>query len=221
MLLAATGGVPFRAVGAEPGDQPAARGAPVISPGEKAQTTLFGIQAEGTKFVYVLDRSGSMGDPDGKPLAAAKAEILASLERLDSLQQFQVILYNEHPRIFSPTGERGRLTFGTEQNKAEVRRFLAGIGAEGGTDHEEALVAAIRMQPDVVFLMTDGDDPKLTARQLARIDRLGPGIIIHTVEFGVGRQRQAEGFMEKLARQSGGEHVYVDSATGRVAGKER
>ena len=33
------------------------------SPGEKAQVSLFGVKAEGSKFVYVLDRSGST---DGK-----------------------------------------------------------------------------------------------------------------------------------------------------------
>ena len=198
------------AVAREPGSGPPDRQRVDLSPGEKAQVSLFGVQAEGTKFVYVLDRSGSMGDSGNKGLAAAKAALLASLAKLDTVHQFQIILYNERPRIFNPTGEPGRLAFGTDQNKAEVRRFFDSIGADGGTDHESALVLAIRLHPDVIFLMTDGDDPRLTARQLARIERLGAGIIIHTFQFGAGPQREQIGFMEKLARQSGGEHVYVD-----------
>jgi hypothetical protein len=173
--------------------------------------TLFGIQAEGVKFVYVLDHSGSMGgDSDGKALAAAKAELLASLAKLEDVHQFQIVVYNERPRLFNPTGQASRLSFGTEQNKAEVRRFLTTVEAEGGTDHMAALAMAIRMHPDVIFLLTDADEPKLKARDLARLERLGLGIVIHTVEFGTGPQKDAEDFLVKIARQSGGEHAYVD-----------
>jgi len=60
--------------------------------------------------------------------------------------------------------------------------------------------------------MTDGDDPKLTARDLERIDRLGAGIRINAVQFGEGSKREHGGFMEKLARQSGGKYTFVDTA---------
>src|SRR5262245_57564813 len=45
-----------------------------------ARTKLFGLEAHGTKFVYVFDRSASMGEPGGKPLREAKDELLASLK---------------------------------------------------------------------------------------------------------------------------------------------
>jgi hypothetical protein len=197
------------AVAQEPGGQHAARGGSLVSPGE---TSMFGVEAKGGKFVYVLDRSGSMGIDGGRPLAAVKAELLRSLEKLDTVHQFQIVFYNERPRVFNPTGTPGRLAFGTAQNKAEVRRFVESVTADGGTDHEEAVLTAVRMHPDVIFFLTDGDDPKLNARQLARIDRLGPGITIHTIEFGTGAKRDPGSFMVKLARQSGGRHVYIDVA---------
>ena len=59
-------------------------------------------------------------------------------------------------------------------------------------------------------VLTDGDDPKMTPRQLERIDRLGGGIIINTIEFGAGPRPAGEGFLVKLARQSGGKYAYVD-----------
>ena len=190
------------------------------SPGEKAQTSLFGIQAEGAKFAYVLDHSGSMGgDSGGKALAAAKTELLASLDKLDEIHQFQIVVYNHRPRVFNPTGQPGRLTFGTEQNKAEVRRFFTSVEAEGGTDHLAALAMAIRTHPDVIFLLTDADDPKLKSRDLARLEQLAVGIVIHTVEFGTGPQKEPENFLVKLARQSGGEHAYVDVAKLKEAEK--
>ncbi len=178
------------------------------SPGEKAQVSLFGVNAEGSKFVYVLDRSGST---DGKLMAAAKAEILASIENIDDVHQFQLVVYNERPKAFNPAGPGGQLAFGTDANRAEVKKFLSTIAADGGTDHEAALSLAIRMRPDVIFIMTDGDNPQLGAQQLARIDRIGPGIIFHTVQFGDGPQRGGRGWMGKLAQQSGGEYMYVDT----------
>ncbi len=182
---------------------------PLTSPGEKAQVSLFGVKAEGSKFVYVLDRSGSTA---GKLMDAAKAEILESIEKIDDVHQFQIVVYNERPKAFNPAGPGGQLAFGTDANRAEVKKFLATIAADGGTDHEAALSMAIRMRPDVIFLLTDGDDPKLTARQLERIDRVGPGIVIHTIQFGSGPQKGGEGFMGKLAHQSGGEYMYVNTA---------
>ncbi len=178
------------------------------SPGEKVQVSLFGVKAEGAKFVYVLDRSGST---DGKLLAAAKAEILASIEKIDDVHQFQLVVYNERPKAFNPAGPGGQLAFGTDANRAEVKRFLGSFEADGGTDHVAALSMAIRMRPDVIFLLTDGDKPLVTAQELARIDRVGPGIVIHAIQFGEGPHRDANGWMGKLARQSGGEYRYVDT----------
>jgi hypothetical protein len=179
----------------------------VISPGEKVEVSVFGIQAKGSKFVFVVDRSGST---DGGALAASKAELLHGIEPINDRQQFQIILYNEKPKIFNPTGTPGKLAFGTDENKAEVRKFLSGIEADGGTDHEAALALAMKLHPDVVFLFTDGDDPQLSARQLDRIDRIGPGVVINTVQFGNGPQTKKDHFLGKLAKQSGGEFKYVD-----------
>ncbi|MGO9114764.1 MAG: VWA domain-containing protein [Thermoguttaceae bacterium] len=178
------------------------------SPGEKAHVSLFGVKAEGSKFVYVLDRSGST---DGKLLAAAKAEILASIEKIDDVHQFQLVVYNERPKAFNPAGPNGQLAFGNDANRAEVKKFLSSFEADGGTDHMAALSMAIRMRPDVIFLLTDGDKPLVGARELDRIDRIGPGIIIHTIQFGEGPHRDAHGWMGKLAHQSGGEYRYVDT----------
>jgi Mg-chelatase subunit ChlD len=178
------------------------------SPGEKAHVSLFGVKAEGSKFIYVLDRSGST---EGKLLAAAKAEILASIEKIDDIHQFQLVVYNERPKAFNPAGPNGQLAFGTDANRAEVKKFLGTIAADGGTDHSAALSKAIRMRPDVIFLLTDGDKPVVTARELDRIDRLGPGITIHSIQFGEGDHSDSKGWMGKLARQSGGEYRYVDT----------
>ena len=96
------------------------------------------------------------------------------------------------------------------ENKQRAVRFIDSITAEGGTDHEEALKLAIRLQPDVIFFLTDADDPKLTPAQLEKIRRLAAGIIINAIEFGPGPKPAGASFLAELARQNGGGYAYVD-----------
>jgi hypothetical protein len=175
----------------------------------RARTSIFGVPGEGYKFAYVFDRSGSTGGPRNT-LAAAKAQLIASLDNLDSVHQFLIIFYNERPLVFSPTGQAGRLVFATEQNKELARRFILSITPDGGTRHDEALMLALKMQPDVIFFLTDGDDPKLLPHQLDKIRRYAGGIQINAVEFGVGPPSKDESFMVQLARDNAGKYGYVD-----------
>ena len=129
---------------------------------------------------------------------------------MDTVHQFQIIFYNERPVLFNPTGTPGRLAFATEGNKAAGDRFIESVAAEGGTAHEEALKLAIRLQPDVIFFLTDADDPKLTPAQLEKIRRLAAGIIINAIEFGPGPKPAEASFLVGSARQNGGGYAYVD-----------
>ncbi len=181
--------------------------------GEKGvYTSLFGVESQGNNFAYVFDRSGSMGEPDSKPLRAAKAELLRSLEALGDLQQFQIIFYNERPVLMQIAAQPGRLVLATKENKALAADHLARITAGGGTGHEEALSAALRFHPDVLYFLTDADEPPLNGEQLARLRRLNDGLTkIHTIEFGRGPKQSAPGnFIEQLAKENGGEYRYVD-----------
>jgi hypothetical protein len=178
--------------------------------GGKGRTSVFGLVGEGYKFAYVFDRSGSMGGEGRESLRAVKAELLKSLEHLDTVHQFQIVFYNERPVVFNPTGTAGRLAFATDENKRLAARFLDSINADGGTDHEQALRTAVNLRPDVIFFLTDADDPKLTAAQLAKIRNLAAGIIINCVEFGPGDKPSGTTFLETLAKQNGGAYVYID-----------
>lgn len=187
--------------------------------GGKARTSLFGVVGEGYKFVYVFDRSGSMGGSGQNSLRRVKAELVRSLENLDTVHQFQIIFYNERPVVFNPTGTPNRLAFATEQNKQRAIRFIDSIKAEGGTAHDDALRLAIRLRPDVIFFLTDADDPKLTAAELAKIRRLAAGVIINAIEFGPGPKPEGDSFLAELARQNGGGYAYVEvGEKGRGAG---
>jgi hypothetical protein len=182
------------------------------SEGGQAQTTLFGIQAEGWKFVYVFDRSDSMNSYAQRPLRAAKAQLLASLESLEKVHQFQVVFYNHEQRVFNPSRQQYRLAFATEQNKRNAEGFIRSITAYGSTEHLDALKLAIKLQPDVIFFLTDADEPRMLAHQLDEVQRRAGGIVVHAIQFGLGPQRDPNNFLVRLAAQNGGQHAYVDIA---------
>jgi len=180
-------------------------------PSGKGRTKVFGVEGEGTRFIYVFDRSASMEGSGGVcPLEAAKAELLASIEALQPMHQFQIIFYNDRQWIFNPAGQEGKIPLATEQNKERARKWIRSITPDGGTRHEEALLAAIRLQPDCIFFLTDADDPKLSEGQLERIRRRAGGIPIHTIEFGMGPHSGPPSFLARLADMTQGNYTYVD-----------
>ena len=185
--------------------------------GGKARTAVFGVPGEGYTFVYVFDRSGSMGGSGRNALTAAKKELLASLQQLEPTHQFQIIFYNDKLTVFNPSGNADRLVFATEQNKAAAERFINSVVPDGGTEHYAALLLALKFRPDVIFFLTDADEPKLTPGQLERIHRAAGGTVINTIEFGYGPQTENDNFIVRLARQNGGKHVYVDISRVPVA----
>jgi hypothetical protein len=193
------------------GDATTGKAASKAVPGG-AKTSVFGLEGEGHKFVYVFDRSASMSEPRGLPLAAAKYELVSSLRSLDKTHQFLIIFFNhEEPRVFNPTGQPGRLVFADDVNREAARRFVDRITADGGTRPEAALVAAVKTRPDVIFFLTDGQD--LDYAMIERITRTNRGgASIHCIEFAAGGGGQNQ-LLIRLASMNGGKHVRVNTQT--------
>jgi len=195
----------------------AAGGSGKYGPPGSGQTSVrvFGVEGKGTKFVYVFDRSSSM---EGAPLAIAKQQLIQSLESLQSVHQFHIIFFNQQMRNFDLSGGGRRIAFATDRNKNLAARFVGGITADGGTDRFPALRAAIAMNPDVIFFLTDADDP-MPASELHDIAELNrrAGVVISTIEFGRGPAKQAKNFLTELARTTGGQYGYVDTQNLRSA----
>lgn len=176
------------------------------------EAEFFGIRTKGTRVVYALDASGSMANYNA--IRVAKAELMASLQRLEETQKFQVIFYNQTPRVMTLQGRSDQdLYWANDINRTLARQFISGIQADSGTRHMLALKQALRLNPDIIFFLTDADEPQLTARELHEIQTLNDGRAqIHCVEFGQGRQLagRVANFLEKLARQNGGRYQYRD-----------
>jgi len=185
--------------------------------GGKARVGLFGIVGEGRKFIYVFDRSTSMAE--GGRLAAAKAELIRSLGALQSTHQFQIIFFNHKQRVFDLAEARRRIPFATEQTKQLAATFVDSITAAGSTNRFDALRLAVAMRPDVIFFLTDDDNP-MSADELNQIRVRNRGVSsINTIEFGYGPAPRGENFLVRLARQNGGKYIYINASN--LPGNER
>lgn len=183
--------------------------APARSVGAKTTVSVFGISGTGTRFVYVFDRSISMA---GAPLRTAKEQLVASLDSLDSIHQFQIIFFNHEPQAWDLTGGQNRIAFASDGNKQLAEKFVRSVSATGGTFRRTALKLALRLQPDVIFFLTDTDDP-MSNNDLAEAIRRArrDSIAINTIEYGIGDATPGKNFLILLARETGGRYVYVDT----------
>ena len=184
-------------------------GSPGGSGGAKA--SVFGVEGKGSKFVYLFDRSASM---EGAPLAAAKRQLLQSVQSLGSVHQFHIVFFNTKTQSFNATGGKGRNAFATDRNKQLAANFVGGITADGGTDRMVALHEAIATSPDVIFFLTDADDP-ISASELAEIGRSNrkAQAAICVIEFGRNAAPSHDNFLMRLASGSGGQYGYINTAT--------
>jgi hypothetical protein len=163
--------------------------------------------AVGNSFVFLIDRSQSMGGQGIDGLAAAETELKKQLALLGEEHKFQLVAYNQGLLYMT----RPRLEPATVENRKEADKFLHGLVAFSATQHEMALMAGLRLSPDVIFLLTDGGDPPLDAGAVRRItERNGKRTSIHCIVFGRGAEpTDVQGF-RALVAANGGAYGYVD-----------
>ena len=177
--------------------------------GEPVGINPFGLQStEGRRFVFVLDRSKSMGEQGLGVLNQAARQLEQAVSALDQNHEFQIVAYHHDIVLLGET--RGMLT-GTEANKSLIGEFVMDLAAFGGTEHEKALITALGFRPDVVVFLTDGGYPKLNATQLATLTRICRSRTqINCIQFGSGPLQNSDNFMSKLASANSGEYMYID-----------
>lgn len=183
------------------------RGRSAGSAGTGAGTRFFDIGAKGNLFCYVVDCSSSMEEADA--MGVARAEILASLEQLEPQQRFQILFYNSE--VFPLRDGRQETFFATDKQRARARQFIDSQQPGSGTIHKPALLAALNMAPDVIYLLTDGETSELSFRDLYDLKRANrKRTQIHVIELGQGAKLTAQNWLERLASDHRGQYRYED-----------
>ena len=175
--------------------------------GSKSKASFFGMEGSGSSFAYVVDRSDSMNAYDGAPLRFAKRELIKSLGSLNEYNQFQIVFYNDS---LSPMS--GGMLFATDQGKSRAINFIRNMPGDGGTSHFPALKQALSLAPEVLFFLTDADDPSLSMPQLMDIQRRTEisRTTINTIQFNSGPAANDGSWIRKMAEMNRGSYKYID-----------
>jgi hypothetical protein len=160
------------------------------------RASFYGIRSVAQTVVFVVDCSGSMGE--GERLARAKIELRRSINALQFPQRFTVIFYDDEPIPMPGTGLKSADTIAKDQFVAWLRL----IDADGGTDPRSALMLAMSLQPDAIYLLSDGAFPEGTVEDVAARNR--KKLPIHCIDLAGGA---AGDHLRRIARDSGGQYA--------------
>jgi hypothetical protein len=161
------------------------------------------------KIVYVVDHSGSMSDS----LEYVKRELQRSIEELNEEWEFHVIFYSSGPPIEMPSR---RLVYADERNKLMAFTFIDGVIAEGETDPSKALERAFACQPEMIYLLTDGEFDRSVVDKVRRLNA-GAKVTVNTIAF---IYRNGEEILKQIARENGGDYRFVsEQEAGMPAGR--
>ena len=174
---------------------------------------FFGTEAMGNRFVFIIDASDSMNE-DYRWHQAIR-ELEKSIGKLGEDQTALVLLYNFQTfPMFDTRPESLKMLPVTEKFKKALSRWLDLQRPTGGTRPAHALSYSLTLDPDAIFLLSDGlladNSIQLLARENAARDPENGDfskIPIHTVSLGPN-EAGAE-LMKFIADNNDGKFTWV------------
>lgn len=179
-------------------------GADALS-GGGAGTSFFGVSSRGTRFAYIVDVSGSMGQE--RKIDVCMRELARSIEALPDYAYFYVVLFSSQP--VQPPAQRG-WTRARPETISRLIRWLNQVDPRGGTQPEPAFSQAFSVpaRPDVIFFLTDGQIPAETPETVEALNSRGKRVVINAIAFGDPTSQE---LLKQIARASGGVYRFVPS----------
>jgi hypothetical protein len=180
----------------------------------------FPLDDQPGRYVFVVDGSQSMTHrypgPARSRFGRVKVELWRTIYRMSADQKFFVIFFNTRAFPMPAT----ELRPGGMENQSDLFQWTASLKADGQTDPLEAMLMAMRLQPDVIYFLTDGEFNYKVVREVAKANQRG--VKIHTISLG---DDSGAKFLEEIASRTGGsyrhivqeEDQYWDEATAEAA----
>jgi hypothetical protein len=210
-------------------------GTPTIRPtkgatgaGGGAGSEFMGIRSTGEHVVYVIDASLSM--QQGGRFDHARLELKRSIERLPVTATFAIVFFfakGEESSSYS-TMPPGSLVRATKRSKEEALAWISSQVCSSelrGAEPTNAITAAFGMSPDVIFLLTDGEQQYITnemglpvseswewiERTISRIDQLAAShpVSVNTIGF---HTKSSEPYLRRIASTHNGVYRFVGPA---------
>ena len=177
--------------------------------GSGKEGDFFGIKAEGRRFIYIVDCSSSM---HGGSFQRVCEELVRSISNLTSKQSFYVFFFNHRSIPMFEDSKNMKMLSATPPNIKRVREWIASMRASGSTDPSVALSEAIKMKPDAIFLLSDGQIPGDIPGGL-RIANVPPKVSkrkvlvpINTIGF---QYTGGELLLKQIAAENDGEYRFI------------
>lgn len=170
--------------------------------GELAEpsATFFGVKADGRKFAFVVDTSGSMAR--NTRFLRCRQELIRSLASMTYGQQFFVVFFNH---TIYPMPEHKLVDARPAQIK-KTAEWAVGAVPAGGTEPWPGLQLALRLKPDAIYLLTDGQFNPEVVEKVINAQPESKKIPIHTIAFESPEGAQ---LLEMISRVTGGQHQFV------------
>lgn len=151
-------------------------------------------------MAFVIDASKSMS---GMRFHPAKLELVNALGKLQPKQRFFVVFYtNQTYPMFFPDNTI-ELIEASQRNLGRVFNWIDQSQVQGGTEPQLAMALTLKLKPDVVFFLFDGDIPFET-QGIVKFNTGGSAV--QTITFGsdVGAK-----IMRQIALRNDGEYRFI------------
>lgn len=176
--------------------------------GSGLRVQFMGLGGNARRVVLLCDASATML---GGRWTRAREELKTTIDQLKPVQAFNIVLFNG-------TGApafRNELVMATAENREAAKAFVDKINLTSSDDPTESIQAAFRMNPELMFVLTDGFEAikNNDVGQIAVLfDALNPG---HKVKVNILliRQNTDDGLMklmQAVATSTGGAFKLLD-----------
>lgn len=185
---------------------------------EEAELLMVGLktedisyeQAPASNLVFLLDVSGSMGEPDKLPLL--QESFLQLTENLTGKDRISIVTYASEDRVILEGAD------GSEKRK--IKKAVNGLRAGGATWGSRGIETAYALAEENfikggnnrIILATDGDlnVGMTTEEELEELisEKKESGIFLSVLGFGTGNIKDNK--METLADKGNGNYAYID-----------
>lgn len=178
-------------------------GVPGGGGGGGPRVNFVGSSGNARRIVFLCDASGSMLSV----FPALQRQLRQSIDQLRPIQSFGLVIFSENARTLSQN-----LIMGNPDNKRKAFEFVGQQSAAGGTRPSAGIQAAFAMNPELIFVLTDGfdqGDPKEVLEQFRRLNK-DKRVKVNTIRIRAAEDPELVKLLKTIAEESGGTYREVD-----------
>lgn len=166
---------------------------------------FMGGSGNARRVVYVVDASGTMMNV----FPAVKMELRKALDVLKPIQEFNIIIFRDGDIL---AFNNSRLEPATPANKGRAFQWIDELYPTGGTDPMPAIRMAFKMQPELMYVLSDGFDMVADFEALVREfrDLNTNGVKINTILLESREDPVLRNVMKRIATDSGGRDITIN-----------